>query len=135
MYFFPASTWLGNKIKAEIDFNFKDDMNIETICNISIKQKGKLAKGTFSILLNADSIDYYLKDIKILSVDSRSNTVRITSVLSYNNFIKIMESKNISLQIIIDDSKNECAPTRDFFRLQEEFQNNYLMVEENINFV
>jgi hypothetical protein len=133
MYFFPASKWIGNKTNIEIDFNFKDDMSIETICNISIKQKGKLAKGISSILLNADSIDYYLNDLKILSIDSRLNIVRITSVLSYDNFIKIMRSKNISLQIIIDGLKNECIPTGDFFRLQEEFQNNYLVHENILN--
>jgi flagellar biosynthesis regulator FlaF len=130
MYFFPASTWIGNKIKVEIDFNFKDDMNIETICNISIKQKGKLAKGISLISLNADSIDYPMNDIKILSINSRLNTVRITSVLSYDNFLNIIRSNNISLQIIIDGLMNECIPAKDFFTLQEEFQNSYLMIDD-----
>jgi hypothetical protein len=129
MYFFPASTWIGGKIKTEIDFNFKDDANIDTICNVSIIQKGKLAQGISSILLRADDIDYSLNNIKIISIDSRSNMARITSVLSHDNFLKIMRSKNVSLQITIEGLKNECMPTGDFFILQEEFQNNYLMIE------
>ena len=129
MYFFPASTWIGSEMKIEIDFNFKDDANIETICNISIRQKGKLVKGISSILFNADSIGYSLNNIKILSINSRSNIVRITSVLSHDDFLKIMSSKNTSLQIIIDGIKNEYIPTRNFFILQEEFQNNYFIIE------
>jgi hypothetical protein len=129
MYFLPASTWIGNKIKAEIDFNFKDNTNIETLCNISIKQREGLAQGISSMSLTADSIDYPLNNIKILSIDSRLNTVRITSALSHDDFLKVMGSKNISLQIIIDGLRNECIPTRDFFILQDEFQNNYLMVK------
>jgi hypothetical protein len=129
MYFLPASTWIGDKIKTEIDFNFKDDAKVDTICNVSIKQKGKLAQGISSILLSADAVDYSLNDIKIIAIDSRSNIVRITSVLSRDDFLKIMRSKNVSLQITVEGLKNECMPTRNFFILQEEFQNNYLMLE------
>ncbi|MDR1904838.1 MAG: hypothetical protein LBQ88_21470, partial [Treponema sp.] len=106
MYFFPASTWIGNTINAAIDFNFKNDAAIETICNISIRQKEKLPSGISSILFNADSIAYSLNNQKVLSVDTRSNMVRITSVLSHDNFLKILRSKNILLQIIIDGIKH-----------------------------
>jgi hypothetical protein len=129
MYFFPASIWIGDDINAAVDFNFKNDADIETICNISIRQKEKLPSGISSILFNADSIDYSLNNLKILSVDNRSDTVRITSVLSHDNFLKIMRSKDVFLQIIIDGIKHECTPNKDFLILQNEFQNNYLTIE------
>jgi hypothetical protein len=129
MYFFPASTWIGNNINAVIDFNFKNDATIETICNISIRQKDKLPSGISSIMVTADSIDYSLNNLRILSVDNRSDTVRITSVLNHDNFLKIMRSKDVFLQIIIEGIKHECIPNRDFLLLQNEFQNNYLTIE------
>jgi hypothetical protein len=128
MYFLPASTWIGNNIKLEIDFNFKNNANIETICNISIRQKGKLLNGLSSILFHADSADYPLNTIKILSVDSRSNMVRITSTLSHDDFLKVMKSKDAFLQIIIDGIKYECIPTDEFLTLRSEFQNNYFII-------
>jgi hypothetical protein len=128
MYFLPASTWTGNNIKLDIDFNFKSNANIETICNISISQKGKLLNGLSSILFHADSIDYPLNAIKILSVDSRANMVRVTSGLSHDDFLKVMISKNIFLQIIVDGIEYECIPTDEFLTLRNEFQNNYFTI-------
>jgi hypothetical protein len=129
MYFLPASTWTGNDLKMDIDFNFKNDVDIETICNISIRQKGKLPRGLSSIMLNADSSNYFLYDMRTLSVDSRINMVRITSKMSYNSFLKIMKSKNVYLQIIIDGIKYECIPSREFLQIQAEFQDNYFEIE------
>jgi hypothetical protein len=126
MYFLPASTWTGDNIRLDIDFNFKSNATIETICNMSIKQKGKLPNGLSAILFHADSIDYPLNAIQILSVDSRSNMARISSGLSHDNFLEMMKSKNIFLQIIIDGIKYECVPSEEFLILQNEFQNNYL---------
>jgi hypothetical protein len=128
MYFLPASTWTGNNIRLDIDFNFKSNANTETICNISIRQKGKLPNGLSSILFYADSTVYPLNAIKILSVDSRSNMVRITSSLSHDNFLRMMQSKNILLQITIDEIRYECIPTDEFLILQSEFQNNYFTI-------
>jgi hypothetical protein len=128
MYFLPASTWTGNAISLIIDFNFKTNANIETICNININQEGKLPSGLSSILFNADSVDYPLHAIKVLSVDSRSNTVRITSNLSHDDFLAIMKSKNIFLQTVINETKYECTPTDEFLTLQSEFQNSYLTI-------
>jgi hypothetical protein len=129
MYFLPASTWTGNDLEVDIDFNFKNDVDIETICNISVRQKGKLPRGLSFIMLNADSIDYSLYDMRTLSVDSRTSMVRITSKMSCNNFLKMMKSKNIYLQIIIDGIKYECIPSREFLQMQAEFQNNYFEIE------
>jgi hypothetical protein len=129
MYFFPASTWTGNNLKIDIDFNFKNDVDIETICNISIRQKGKLPRGLSFMMLQADSIDYFLYDMRTISVDSRKNMVRITSKIGYNNFLKIMKSENVYLQIIIDGKKYECIPSRKFLQIQAEFQNNYFEIE------
>jgi hypothetical protein len=128
MYFLPASTWIGNDIRLDVDFNFKSNANIETICNISIRQKGKLLNGLSSIVFYADSIDYPLNTIKILSVDSRSNMVRITSGLNHDNFLEMMKSRNIFLQIIVDGIKYECIPSEEFLILRNEFQNNYFTI-------
>ncbi|AEF84660.1 EF-hand calcium-binding domain protein [Treponema primitia ZAS-2] len=49
--------------------------------------------------------------------------------MNYDDFLKIMKSKNIFLQIIIDDVKYECIPSGSFFMLQSEFQNNYFTIE------
>lgn len=129
MYFLPASTWMGNDISIDIDFNFKSDAHIETICNINIRQKGKLPRGLSSVTLKADSIDYSLYDIKILSVDSRTNTVRITSKLSHDTFLQVMQSKDLSLNIIIEGVPYACIPSEAFLILQREFQNNYFEIE------
>jgi hypothetical protein len=128
MYFLPASAWNGNNIQADIDFNFKNNINIKTICNISIRREKELPSGLSNLLLNADSIDYYLYDIKILLVDSRTNMVRITATLSHADFLKIMKSKNIYFEIIIDEVKYKCTPSRRFLILQNEFQNNYFII-------
>jgi hypothetical protein len=69
-----------------------------------------------------------LYDIKILSVDSRTNRVRITATLSHGDFLKIMQSKNIYFEIIIDEVTYKCTPSRRFLILQKEFQNNYFAI-------
>jgi hypothetical protein len=133
MYFLPASTWAGNDFKIDIDFNFKNDAAIETICNISIRQKGKLPKGISSIILNANSIDYFLHDMETLSIDSKINMARITSRLSYDNFLNIMKAENVYLQIIIDGLRYKCIPSREFLMLQSEFQNSYFEIANIVN--
>ena len=133
MYFLPASTWLGDNLKANIDFNFKNNIETETICNISIIRKGKLPSGISSILFNADSVTYSLNNIKLLSVDSRSGMVRITSVLHHDDFLEVMKSHTIFLEIIIDGEKYKCIPQKDFLLLQEEFQNNYFEIANILN--
>jgi hypothetical protein len=129
MYFLPASTWTGNDLQLDVDFNFKSDPQVETICNITIRQKGKLPHGLSSIVFNADSAAYPVTAIKILSVDSRSNAVRISSALSHDDFLKLMNSTNIFLHIIMNETTYKCLPTADFFSLQHEFQNNYFAIE------
>ena len=125
----PASTWTANDLKIDIDFNFKDDPDIETICNIDIRQKKKLPRGVSLIILTADSTDYILRDMKTLSVDSRTNTARITSKLKGDDFLKMIKSENIYLKIIIDGLKYKCIPGREFLTLRDEFQNNYFAIE------
>jgi hypothetical protein len=133
MYFISASTWNGDKIRVHVDLNFKDNAEIEVICNMSIRQKASLPRGISSIVLNADACEYPLSDIQILLVDSRKNTVRITSLLNHDNFLKIMKSKAVTLQLIISGVHYECTPSKEFLILKDEFQNNYFAMNELLN--
>lgn len=126
MYFISATTWKGKGANIVIDFNFKDDMTIDTICNINIIQKDVLPKGISSLILKADTVDYSLKDIQVLVIDSENKTVRITSTLDANDFIKVMMSNNMTLNIAMNNQQYECRPSSEFLKLKKIFAEEYM---------
>ena len=130
LYFIPASEWRGNDLSAEVDFNFKDNANIQTICNISITGKEAMPKGISSLSFTADSLEYILSDVKILFIDSKNHVLRITSFLQHDEFIAMMKSENIVLHIKMNDSLYECKPSGSFNSLKKEFHDNFYILDQ-----
>jgi hypothetical protein len=126
MYFISATTWKGNGVNIVIDFNFKDDMTIDTICNINITQKDALPRGISAIILKADTVDYALKDVQVLVIDSEHKTVRITSTIDANDFLKAMMSNDMTLNIAMNNQQYQCKPSDEFLKLKNIFVEEYI---------
>jgi hypothetical protein len=133
MYFLPPSAWKAQNLTVNLDFNFKDDPESKTICNLSLIQKGHLPGRISAISINADSVVYPLENIKIITVESKSNKVRLTSILDNESFLMIMKSKNIYLEIIMNETIFNCMPQKDFHKIHEEFQADYYTIEGILN--
>jgi hypothetical protein len=126
MYFISATTWKGNGVNIVIDFNFKDDMTIDTICNINIIQKDVLPRGISSLILKANTVDYALKDVKVLVIDSEHKTVRVTSTIGANDFLKAMMSNDMTLNIAMNNQHYQCKPSGEFLKLKKIFVEEYM---------
>jgi hypothetical protein len=129
MYFIPASTWTGNNITIDADFNFKNDVDIKITCNMSLTGRTALPKGISSISVTADSDEYPLSDIQILSLDNKTNTVRLTSLLKHADFLRIIKANDITIRLTMNGLNYECVPSREFSILKNEFKNNYFVLE------
>jgi hypothetical protein len=125
MYFISPTTWKGDGVTIVIDFNFKDDMSIDTICNINIIRKDTLPKGISSLILKADTVDYALKDVQVLIIDSERKTVRVTSTLSANDFLKAMMAHDMTVNIAMNNQHYRCKPSGAFVKLKKIFVADY----------
>ena len=133
MFFIPASLWQDRDISAELDFNFKNDINIKTVCNITITQKKTTPKSISSLAFVVDSQIYPLYDTQVLFIDSKNNSVRLTSLLEYNDFITIMKSDNTLFKLNVNNSVYTCKPSENYPALRDEFQNNVLSIDQILN--
>jgi hypothetical protein len=127
MFFIPSTVWLNKEIEFDVDFTYRDNAELPTLCNISIIQKNAMPRGVSKIDFRGDGKTYSVYDIKGLSAESKKNLLRITSSMSHDDFLALMKSEDIKINIILDHKEYECIPSDVFSKFRQEFLTLYFI--------